>query len=55
MNPKKKGLGKGISALFEDQKKHENIDKIEENQHKDLIGELARKKYKPRTNFDETK
>ena len=55
MNPKKKGLGKGLSALFGDQKKPENIDKIEENQQKALIGELARNKYQPRTIFDETK
>ena len=55
MNAKKKGLGKGLSALFGDQKKPENIDKIEANEQKALIGELARNKYQPRTIFDETK
>ena len=55
MNAKKKGLGKGLSALFGDQKKPENIDKIEANDQKVLIGELARNKYQPRTIFDETK
>ena len=55
MNAKKKGLGKGLSALFGDQKKPENIDKIEGNEQKALIGELARNKYQPRTIFDENK
>ena len=55
MNAKKKGLGKGLSALFGDQKKPQNIDKIEANEQKALIGELARNKYQPRTIFDETK
>ena len=55
MNVKKKGVGKGLSALFGDQKKSENTDKIEGNEHKALIGELARNKYQPRTIFDETK
>jgi ParB family chromosome partitioning protein len=55
MNAKKKGLGKGLSALFGDQKKPENIDKIEGNEQKALIGELARNKYQPRTTFDEFK
>jgi len=56
MNAKKnKGLGKGLSALFGDQKKSENIDKIEGNIQKALIGELARNKYQPRSIFDENK
>ena len=55
MNTKKKGLGKGLSALFGDQKKLENTDKIERNEQKALIGELARNKYQPRTTFDESK
>ena len=55
MNAKKKGLGKGLSALFGDQKKPENIAKIQGNEQKALIGELARNKYQPRTIFDETK
>ena len=45
MNSKKKGLGKGLSALFGDQKKPENTSKNEQNIQKALIGELARNKY----------
>ena len=52
---KKKGLGKGLSALFGDQKKPENTGKIEANAQKALIGELARNKYQPRTIFNEEK
>ena len=55
MSPKKKGLGKGLSALFGDQKKPENADQIVQNTQKALIGELARNKYQPRTIFDESK
>ena len=55
MNAKKKGLGKGLSALFGDQKKPENTSKIEDNIQKALIGELARNKYQPRSIFDESK
>ena len=55
MNAKKKGLGKGLSALFGDQKRLENTDKIEGNAQKALIGELARNKYQPRSIFDESK
>ena len=55
MNTKKKGLGKGLSALFGDQKKPQNTDKIEGNEQKALIGELARNKYQPRSIFDESK
>ena len=56
MNAKKnKGLGKGLSALFGEQKKSENNDKIEDNVQKALIGELARNKYQPRSFFDEDK
>ena len=55
MNAKKKGLGKGLSALFGDQKKPEKSSKIEENIQKALIGELARNKYQPRSIFDESK
>ena len=52
---KNKGLGKGLSALFGDQKKTENTGKIEENAQKALIGELARNKYQPRTIFNKEK
>ena len=55
MNAKKKGLGKGLSALFGDQKKPENVNKSEGNEKKALIGELARNKYQPRSIFNESK
>ena len=55
MNAKKKGLGKGLSALFGDQKKPENTSKITDKAQKALIGELARNKYQPRSIFDESK
>ena len=55
MNAKKKGLGKGLSALFGDQKKPENTSKITNKAQKALIGELARNKYQPRSVFDESK
>ncbi len=52
---KNKGLGKGLSALFGDQKNPENKGKNENNIQKALIGELARNKYQPRSIFDEVK
>ena len=55
MTSKKKGLGKGLSALFGEQKKTENTTKIEQINQKALIGELSRNKYQPRTIFDESK
>ena len=55
MNSKKKGLGKGLSALFGDQKKDKNTNKKAENLTKALIGDLARNKYQPRTIFDDEK
>ena len=55
MNSKKKGLGKGLSALFGDQKKAQNTNKKAESLTKALIGDLARNKYQPRTIFDDEK
>ena len=55
MNAKKKGLGKGLSALFGDQKKPANEPKIGGNTQKALIGEIIRNKYQPRSIFDEGK
>ena len=52
---KNKGLGKGLSALFGDQKNPLNKEKNDSNIRKVLIGELARNKYQPRTIFDEEK
>ena len=56
MNKKKnKGLGKGLSALFGDQKKPTKSVEIEGFAQKALIGELVRNRYQPRTIFDEDK
>ena len=56
MNKKKnKGLGKGLSALFGDQKKLDKSTEIEGFAQKALIGELVRNKYQPRTIFDDDK
>ena len=52
---KTKGLGKGLSALFGDQKKPAKSTEIDGFSQKALIGELARNKYQPRTIFDENK
>ena len=53
---KKKGLGRGLSALFGDQKKdvleNENNSKT---QNFALIGDLDRNRFQPRINFDENK
>ena len=52
---KKKGLGRGLSALFGDQKEEPN--KIDKNmsQKTALIGNLNRNKYQPRDVFNEQK
>ena len=52
---KNKGLGKGLSALFGDQKNLLNKEKNDSNIQKVLIGDLAQNKYQPRTIFDEEK
>ena len=52
---KTKGLGKGLSALFGDQKKPVKSKENDGFAQKALIGELARNKYQPRTIFDENK
>ena len=54
MSPiKKKGLGRGLSALFGDEK----VNKIYNNNNvfKVSISELIRNNYQPRINFDEEK
>ena len=51
---KKKGLGRGLSALFGDQSpKEKDIEKYEIN--KVSISDLSRNPYQPRQIFDETK
>ena len=51
---KKKGLGKGLSALFGDLKPNNERDKIN-SVTKVLISDLSRNPYQPRTNFKEEK
>ena len=55
MSKKKTGLGKGLSALFGDQKNSEKTPKIEGNLQRAQISELARNKFQPRTIFDDDK
>ena len=52
---KKKGLGRGLSALFgDDQPKDENTSKLVDK-NKVLISDLSRNPYQPRNIFDESK
>ena len=53
MNPAKKGLGRGLSALFGDIEN--KTDSTKEIKNKILIADLERNKYQPRTIFDEEK
>ena len=52
---KKKGLGRGLSALFGDAKKDENLSKETYDQKMISIGDLARNKFQPRMHFDDDK
>ena len=53
---KKKGLGRGLTALFGDQKPEvKKKEKINHNRSKVSIGDLSPNKYQPRVNFDEEK
>jgi len=53
---KKKGLGRGLSALFGDEKFESNKNKeVINNQNKTLIGNLDRNPYQPRASFDNLK
>ncbi|MEC7168874.1 MAG: ParB/RepB/Spo0J family partition protein [Pseudomonadota bacterium] len=51
---KKKGLGRGLSALFGDEKPKEKQTNIHQN-NKVSIGDLSRNPYQPRQNFSEEK
>ena len=53
MNPAKKGLGRGLSALFGDIEN--KSDSTKEIKNKISIADLERNKYQPRTIFDEEK
>ena len=55
MSKKKKGLGKGLSALFGDQEKSAPTKDISSNPIKASISNLNRNTYQPRINFDEAK
>ena len=50
---KKKGLGRGLSALFGDIEKKVESNQVQPN--KISIADLQRNKYQPRTMFDEQK
>jgi ParB family chromosome partitioning protein len=52
---KKKGLGRGLSALFGDQKKEPAKKGVAFKGNKALIADLTRNKFQPRVNFDEKK
>ena len=52
---KKKGLGRGLSALFGDEKSEVKEKKINSTSTKVLIGDLTRNPYQPRQLFDEKK
>ena len=53
---KKKGLGRGLKALFGDQKPEvKKKEKISHNRSKASIGDLSPNKYQPRVHFDEEK
>ena len=53
---KKKGLGRGLKALFGDHKSNSNQESaIKINKSKANIGDLSPNKYQPRINFDEAK
>ena len=53
MNTAKKGLGRGLSALFGDIEKKSESSQVQTN--KISIADLERNKYQPRTIFDEEK
>ncbi len=53
MNPAKKGLGRGLSALFGDIEKASSTKPLQTN--KIAISDLERNKYQPRTIFEEEK
>lgn len=54
-NLKKKGLGRGLSALFGDQKPSSEKNDTDIQQRKALIGDLNRNRFQPRIHFDDNK
>lgn len=55
IDKKKKGLGKGLSALFGDEKEAKGEKPLNIVENTALIGELSRNQFQPRLTFDETK
>ena len=55
MTEKKRGLGRGLTALFGDQKENIEIKKNVTSQKVVLIGDLNRNRFQPRINFNEDK
>ncbi len=55
IDKKKKGLGKGLSALFGDEKEAKEGKPLNIVENTALIGELSRNQFQPRLTFDETK
>ena len=55
IDPKKKGLGRGLSALFGDSNEDSTKQQSSIIQKLALIGDLNRNKFQPRINFDENK
>ena len=54
--PKKKGLGRGLTALFGDQKVEvKKKEKTSHNRLRESISDLSPNKYQPRVHFDEEK
>ena len=54
-NSKKKGLGRGLKALFGDQKPEEKKKEKLNHRSKVNVGDLSPNKYQPRVHFDEEK
>ena len=52
---KKKGLGRGLSALFGDQKNNIQREEVKTTQKMASIGDLNRNRFQPRINFDKGK
>ena len=52
---KKKGLGRGLSALFGDQNQKSEIVENKDTQKMSLIGDLESNRYQPRITFNEEK
>jgi ParB family chromosome partitioning protein len=54
-NMKKKGLGRGLSALFGDAKKESQNEPFKNSENKALIGDLSSNRFQPRITFNDSK